>query len=113
MNAHQESAIMTAIAANSPRERWWNSRTAHRFMKHHLALIGMVMIALLTLACVLGPHLLPYDSLYIDLRARFAPPLTGQHYLAQIRWGEIWLPDCSWRAEFRFWSVSRRCFCRP
>ncbi|MBY5371266.1 ABC transporter permease [Rhizobium leguminosarum] len=72
---------MTAIAANSPRERWWNSRSAHRFMNHHLALIGMVMIALLTLACVLGPHLLPYDSLYIDLRARFAPPLTGRHYL--------------------------------
>ena len=28
-----------------------------------------------------GPSLLPYDSLHIDLRARFAPPLTGQHYL--------------------------------
>ncbi|MGO4566368.1 ABC transporter permease [Rhizobium sp. 2YAF20] len=72
---------MTAITTNSIRERWWNSRTAHRFMNHHLALIGIVMIALLTLACVFAPHLLPYDSLYIDLRARFAPPFTGQHYL--------------------------------
>ena len=38
-----------------------------------------VMIVLLTLACVVGPYLLPYDQLYIDLRARFAPPLTGVH----------------------------------
>lgn len=71
---------MTAIGTNSTRERWWNSRAARRFTSHHLALIGTVMIVLLTLACVLGPHLLPYDLLYIDLRARFAPPFTGHHY---------------------------------
>jgi len=41
----------------------------------------MVMITGLTLACVVGPHLLPYDALYVDLRARFSPPLTGDHYL--------------------------------
>jgi len=38
------------------------------------------MISLLVLACVIGPYALPYDSLHIDLRARFAPPLSGQHY---------------------------------
>ena len=32
------------------------------------------------LACVVGPYALPYNSLHIDLRARFAPPLSGQHY---------------------------------
>lgn len=72
---------MTAPATVPHRERWWNSRVTKRFINHHLALIGTVMIVLLTLACIIGPHLLPYDSLYIDLRARFAPPLTGQHYL--------------------------------
>jgi len=50
-------------------------------MNHRLALLGLAMITLLTLACVLGPYLLPYDSLHIDLRARFAPPMTGNHYL--------------------------------
>jgi peptide/nickel transport system permease protein len=50
-------------------------------MKHRLALLGVVMMTLLTLACAFGPYLLPYDSLYIDLRARFAPPLTGYHFL--------------------------------
>lgn len=37
------------------------------------------MIAVLVFACFVGPYLLPYDDLYIDLRARFAPPLTGYH----------------------------------
>ncbi|AZN96065.1 MAG: ABC transporter permease [Mesorhizobium sp.] len=72
---------MTALVANAGQGRWWRSRTVRRFTSHHLALLGVAMITLLTLACVFGPHLLPYDSLYIDLRARFSPPLTGHHYL--------------------------------
>ncbi|RWF89805.1 MAG: ABC transporter permease [Mesorhizobium sp.] len=72
---------MTALVANAGPSRWWRSRTVRRFTSHHLALLGVAMITLLTLACVFGPHLLPYDSLYIDLRARFSPPLTGHHYL--------------------------------
>ena len=71
---------MTVIAANLPPTRWWQSRAVNRFTRHHLALAGIAMITLLVLACVVGPYALPYDSLHIDLRARFAPPLTGQHY---------------------------------
>jgi peptide/nickel transport system permease protein len=72
---------MTALVANAGQGRWWRSRAVRRFTSHHLALLGLAMITLLTLGCVFGPHLLPYDSLYIDLRARFSPPLTGDHYL--------------------------------
>ena len=72
---------MTALVANAGPSPWWRSRTVRRFTSHHLALLGVAMITLLTLACVFGPYLLPYDSLYIDLRARFSPPLTGHHYL--------------------------------
>jgi peptide/nickel transport system permease protein len=72
---------MTALAVHAGPSRWWRSRTTHRFVSHRLALLGLAMITSLTLACVIGPYLLPYDSLHIDLRARFAPPLTGQHYL--------------------------------
>lgn len=72
---------MTAIAVDPAGDHWWNSRTARRFRNHPLALIGTVMIVALTVACFIGPYLLPYDSLYIDLRARFAPPFTGSHYL--------------------------------
>ena len=72
---------MTALAVSAAPSRWWHSRAVHRFMNHRLALLGLAMITLLTLACVLGPYLLPYGSLHIDLRARFAPPMTGNHYL--------------------------------
>ena len=72
---------MTALAISTAPSRWWHSRAVIRFISHRLALLGLAMITLLTLACVLGPYLLPYDSLYIDLRARFAPPMTGHHYL--------------------------------
>jgi peptide/nickel transport system permease protein len=72
---------MTALALSTAPSRWWHSRAVRRFTSHRLALLGLAMITLLTLACVLGPYLLPYDSLYIDLRARFAPPMTGNHYL--------------------------------
>ncbi|KTR02973.1 peptide ABC transporter permease [Aureimonas ureilytica] len=75
------SAATLPIAAAPPSPRWWRSRTARRFARHKLAVVGLVMIAVLIFACVVGPHLLPYDELYIDLRARFAPPLTGYHIL--------------------------------
>lgn len=67
--------------AEAERTRWWQSRTVRRFARHRLAVLGVVLITFLTLACVIGPHLLPFDELYIDLRARFAPPLTGSHIL--------------------------------
>ncbi|WP_108482061.1 ABC transporter permease [Oceaniglobus ichthyenteri] len=60
---------------------WWNSRAMQRFLRHRLALFGLAMLVLLTLACVFGPYFLAYDELFIDLRARFSPPLTGDHYL--------------------------------
>lgn len=69
----------SATAAHLPPARWWRSRTVRRFARNRLAMVGVVMILGLTLACVLGPHLLPFDELYIDLRARFAPPGTGAH----------------------------------
>ena len=71
---------MTAIVAHATPTRWWHNRAVYRFMRHHLALLGIAMISVLVLACVFGPYALPYDSLHIDLRARFAPPLTGHHY---------------------------------
>lgn len=70
---------MTAFAEQRGRTPWWQSRAAQRFVRHHLALLGLVMITCLVLACIFAPYLLPYDSLYIDLRARFAPPFTGGH----------------------------------
>ncbi|KAB8308282.1 ABC transporter permease [Erwinia endophytica] len=63
------------------RRRWWHNRTLGRFLHHRLACSGLVVIMLMTLACAIGPLLLPFDDLHIDLRARFAPPFTGWHLL--------------------------------
>lgn len=72
---------MNTLALRTGPSRWWHNRAVRRFAKHPLALVGLVMITALTLACVLGPWILPYDILQIDLRARFAPPLSGSHIL--------------------------------
>jgi peptide/nickel transport system permease protein len=70
--------VMTTYERSAP---WWNNRAVRRFVRHRLAMIGLAVIVLMTLACVIGPKLLPYDDLFIDLRMRFAPPLSGNHIL--------------------------------
>ncbi len=61
--------------------RWWQNRTLRRFARHKLALLGVAMITTIILACLIGPSLLPYDELFIDLRARFAPPFTAGYHI--------------------------------
>ncbi|EJK78899.1 ABC transporter permease [Rhizobium rhizogenes] len=61
--------------------RWWQNRTLRRFARHKLALLGVAMISTIILACLIGPSLLPYDELFIDLRARFAPPFTAGYHI--------------------------------
>jgi peptide/nickel transport system permease protein len=39
------------------------------------------MITLIILTCLIGPSLLPYDELFIDLRHRFAPPFTAGYHI--------------------------------
>lgn len=72
---------MTVAALSDHRPRWWRSRTVRRFTRNKLAMVGVVLIVGLTLACFVGPYLLPFDELYIDLRARFAPPGMTAHFL--------------------------------
>ncbi|MBU2963638.1 ABC transporter permease [Citreicella sp. C3M06] len=69
------------MTANAPARRAprIKSRAVRRFMQHKLAMLGLVMIVTLALACFVGPYLLAFDELFIDLRARFAPPFTGGH----------------------------------
>ncbi len=72
---------MNSTLIKSPAHHWWNSRSMQRFARHRLAMVGLVMLLTLTLACVFGPYFLAYDELYIDLVARFSPPFTSNHYL--------------------------------
>lgn len=56
-------------------------QAARRFLRHRLAVFGLVMIVFLGIASVVGPLLTPFDPLFIDFKAKFAPPLTGDHIL--------------------------------
>jgi peptide/nickel transport system permease protein len=67
--------------ATSAHTHWWQNRTLRRFIRHRLAVIGLAMVVVLTLACLLGPSLIPYDELFIDLRHRFAPPFTAGYHI--------------------------------
>lgn len=55
------------------------NRAIDRFMRHRLAVAGVAMVILLVVMSFLGPHLLPFDDLFIDIRHRFAPPFTSIH----------------------------------
>jgi peptide/nickel transport system permease protein len=78
------SAAITAEVAPAARRR---NRALRRFMRHRLALFGVVAIVFLVLACVFGPSLLPYDQLHIDLRHRFQAPFEGPHILGSDQLG--------------------------
>jgi len=63
------------------------NRALRRFGRHRLAVFGLLAIALLILASAVGPSLIPFDELHIDIRNRFAPPLTGLHVLGTDQLG--------------------------
>jgi peptide/nickel transport system permease protein len=63
------------------------SRALRRFLRHRLALAGMATIVLLSLNSAVGPWLLPFDDLYIDILHRFAAPLSGPHLLGTDQLG--------------------------
>ena len=65
-------------AAEPPRAR---HRALRRFFRHRLAMIGLGVIIFLVLASVIGPHLIPFDDLRIDMRHRFQAPFMGPHIL--------------------------------
>ena len=66
---------------DTPRAGFFANPVVRRFARHRLALLGIACVVLLVLASVVGPSFLPYNQTQIDLRMRFAPPLTGYHYL--------------------------------
>ncbi len=63
------------------------SRAWTRFRRHRLALFGLVAVAVLVLAVAVGPALIPFDQLHIDMRARFKPPPFGGHWFGTDQLG--------------------------
>lgn len=52
-----------------------------KFLRHRMAVVGMAVIAAMTLLAVAGPFFSRYTPEEIDIMLRFAPPLTGGHIL--------------------------------
>ena len=71
----------TLDAVPARAEGFWNGRAMRRFRRHKLAVFGVIVIVLMTLACAIGPLLLPYSDTFIDIRQRFAAPFAGPHIL--------------------------------
>jgi peptide/nickel transport system permease protein len=62
-------------------------RALRRFLRQPLAVIGLGTVVALILACALGPLIIPYGPLHIDLRARFAEPFAGPHFFGTDQLG--------------------------
>jgi len=50
-----------------------------RLLRNRLAIVGLVILTLVTLAAILAPNLTPYEPTAMDTSLRFQPP--GQHHL--------------------------------
>ncbi|MFC4167735.1 ABC transporter permease [Teichococcus aestuarii] len=76
------SASSSVVApAAPPRPARRRGGALRRFARHKLAVFGAGIILFLTLACAIGPYLLPFTDTYIDIMQRFAPPFSGVHVL--------------------------------
>ena len=69
-----DAVPLAAASDDVQRNRAWV-----RFLRHRLAMFGTAAILLLVLATIIGPWLIPFDQLHIDIRNRFAPPLVAGH----------------------------------
>jgi peptide/nickel transport system permease protein len=61
-----------------PRSLWGDA--ARRFLRHRLAVVGLVVLAILIVACVLAPWISQYGPNDINLRFRNQPPSIA-HWL--------------------------------
>ncbi|RWD68548.1 MAG: ABC transporter permease [Mesorhizobium sp.] len=73
--------VQTAPAARHGSRAW------RRFRRHHLALFGVTLIAVLVIASVFGPWLVPFDPLRIDIRHRFTAPMSDGNLLGSDQLG--------------------------
>ncbi|MGA0607865.1 ABC transporter permease subunit [Phenylobacterium sp. VNQ135] len=67
------------VAALKGRSLWDDAR--RRLMRNRAAVAGMVVLALLALAAIVGPHLTPYAYDAVDKQDVWSPPLTNGHLL--------------------------------
>jgi peptide/nickel transport system permease protein len=71
--------VTAAARPDSSEATLVRNRAIDRFLRHRLAVGGIITVAVLVLMSFAGPYLLPFDDLFIDIRHRFAPPFVSVH----------------------------------
>jgi peptide/nickel transport system permease protein len=67
------------MEGSQPKRASRGGRAWARFRRRGLAMFGLFAIAFLALAVLIGPALIPFDQLHIDIRNRFQPPPLAGH----------------------------------
>ena len=62
-------------------QRGRRGRVRRRFMRHRLAMAGLVVMLVLVLATIFAPLIAPRDPVTMDLPHRYAPPLHSGYLL--------------------------------
>jgi peptide/nickel transport system permease protein len=70
--------LLAEVASVRPAGR---SHVLRRFLRHRLALLGVIVIALLGFAAIGAPWLAPHDPSEIEMGRRYAPPLSEERLL--------------------------------
>jgi len=77
MNAVLDLALNEDLSTRP--ERSLAALALSRLLKNRLAIVGLVILTLVTLAAILAPNLTPYEPTAMDTPLRFQPP--SQHHL--------------------------------
>jgi oligopeptide transport system permease protein len=86
-------AQATPAPVKSGRSPWADART--RFMRNKAAVVSLVLLILIALACIIGPFVLPYDFDTADWDAMSLPPsMKGMHWWGTDESGRDLLVRC-------------------
>jgi oligopeptide transport system permease protein len=87
------TSLDEAVKAPPGRSPWADART--RFLRNKAAVFSSVVLVLVTLICIFGPMLLPYEFDTADWDAMKLPPLTqGNHFWGTDEAGRDLLVRC-------------------
>ena len=95
--SNKQDALVETLGGTGPaapgRSPWADART--RFMRNKAAVVSLIVLAIITLLCVVGPYLLPYEFDTADWDAMKLPPtLKGWHFWGTDESGRDLLVRC-------------------
>src|SRR5437763_4096955 len=73
--------VEVAVTTQPKGQRGRRGRVLRRFMRHRLAMAGLVVMLILVLATIFAPLIAPREPTAIDMLHRFAPPLHSGYVL--------------------------------